>query len=72
MKEEIEKRRAEAAEKKKQKAEETPKPAFALSPKGSSKVKCPFYLALRSFFFLYKSSFIHPDRQTPNLIVISD
>ncbi len=38
MKEEIEKRRAEAAEKKKQKEEESPKPAFAISPKGSSKV----------------------------------
>lgn len=39
MKEEIEKRRAEAAEKKKQKEEEeTTKPAFTISPKGSSKV----------------------------------
>lgn len=37
MKEEIEKRRAEAAEKKKQK-EESSKPTFAISPKGSSKV----------------------------------
>lgn len=40
MKEEIEKRRAEAAEKKKQIEEETTKqPSFAISPKGSSKVK---------------------------------
>lgn len=38
MREEIEKRRAEAAEKKKQKEEDTTKPAFAISPKGSSKV----------------------------------
>lgn len=38
MKEEIEKRRAEAAEKKKQKVEESAKPAFAINPKGSSKV----------------------------------
>lgn len=38
MKEEIEKRRAEAAERKKQKEEEPVKPAFAISPKGSSKV----------------------------------
>ena len=38
MREEIEKRRAEAAEKKKQKEEDTAKPAFAMSPKGSSKV----------------------------------
>ena len=38
MKEEIEKRRAEAAEKKKQMGEESPKPVFAISPKGSSKV----------------------------------
>lgn len=40
MKEEIEKRRAEAAEKKKQKEEEvgTGKPAFSISAKGSSKV----------------------------------
>lgn len=39
MKEEIEKRRAEAAEKKKQKEEEvSTKPAFTISPKGSSKV----------------------------------
>lgn len=39
MKEEIEKRRAEAAEKKKQKEDDTRKPAFTISPKGSSKVK---------------------------------
>lgn len=40
MKEDIEKRRAEAAEKKKQKEEEvgTGKPAFSISTKGSSKV----------------------------------
>lgn len=40
MKEEIEKRRAEAAEKKKQKEEEvgTVKPTFSISTKGSSKV----------------------------------
>jgi len=38
MKEEIEKRRAEAAEKKKQKEEESPAVAFTISPKGSSKV----------------------------------
>lgn len=38
MKEEIEKRRAEAAEKKKQKEEETVKPAFSINTKGSSKV----------------------------------
>lgn len=40
MKEEIEKRRAEAAEKKKQKEEEvgTVKQAFSISSKGSSKV----------------------------------
>lgn len=39
MKEEIEKRRAEAAEKKKQmEEEESAKPAFAINPKGSSKV----------------------------------
>lgn len=38
MREEIEKRRAEAAEKKKQKEEESTKPAFTVSPKGSSKV----------------------------------
>lgn len=39
MKEEIEKRRAEAAERKKQMEEEEPaKPAFAINPKGSSKV----------------------------------
>lgn len=38
MREEIEKRRAEAAERKKQKEEESVKPAFAISPKGSSKV----------------------------------
>ncbi len=38
MKEEIEKRRAEAAEKKKQLEEEATKPAFTVSPKGSSKV----------------------------------
>lgn len=38
MREEIEKRRAEAAEKKKQKEEEPTKPAFTISPKGSSKV----------------------------------
>lgn len=38
MKEEIERRRAEAAEKKKQMGEDPPKPAFAISPKGSSKV----------------------------------
>ncbi|XP_013875218.1 caldesmon, smooth muscle [Austrofundulus limnaeus] len=39
MKEEIEKRRAEAAEKKKQKEEEvSTKPAFTISPKGSSKI----------------------------------
>lgn len=38
MREEIEKRRAEAAEKKKQMEEGPPKPAFAITPKGSSKV----------------------------------
>lgn len=39
MKEEIEKRRAEAAERKKQmEEEESAKPAFAINPKGSSKV----------------------------------
>lgn len=39
MKEEIEKRRSEAAERKKQKEEEeSVKPAFAVCPKGSSKV----------------------------------
>lgn len=38
MKEEIEKRRAEAAEKKKQLEEESSKPVFAISPKGSSKI----------------------------------
>ena len=38
MREEIEKRRAEAAEKKKQMEEGSPKPAFAITPKGSSKV----------------------------------
>lgn len=38
MREEIEKRRAEAAEKKKQKEEESTKTAFTISPKGSSKV----------------------------------
>uniref|UniRef100_A0A673BXF0 Caldesmon 1b n=1 Tax=Sphaeramia orbicularis TaxID=375764 RepID=A0A673BXF0_9TELE len=38
MKEEIEKRRAEAAEKKKQMEEESGKPAFTISPKGSSKI----------------------------------
>ena len=38
MKEEIEKRRAEAAEKKKQKEEESTKPSFTISPKGSAKV----------------------------------
>lgn len=38
MKEEIEKRRAEAAEKKKQLEEESSQPAFAISPKGSSKI----------------------------------
>lgn len=38
MKEEIEKRRAEAAEKKKQIEEGSSKPAFTVSPKGSSKV----------------------------------
>lgn len=39
MKEEIEKRRAEAAERKKQmEVEESAKPAFAINPKGSSKV----------------------------------
>lgn len=44
MKEEIEKRRAEAAEKKKQKEEDTAKPAFAISPKGSSKVSMELWL----------------------------
>lgn len=40
MKEEIEKRRAEAAERKKQlEEEESAKPAFAINPKGSSKVR---------------------------------
>lgn len=40
MKEEIEKRRAEAAERKKQLEEdESAKPAFAINPKGSSKVR---------------------------------
>ena len=39
MKEEIEKRRAEAAEKKKQKEEESVKISFTVSPKGSSKVR---------------------------------
>lgn len=38
MREEIEKRRAEATERKKQKEEESVKPAFTISPKGSSKV----------------------------------
>lgn len=39
MREEIEKRRAEAAEKKKQmEVGESAKPAFAINPKGSSKV----------------------------------
>lgn len=38
MKEEIEKRRAEAAEKKKQMEEGSTKPTFTISPKGSSKV----------------------------------
>lgn len=39
MREEIEKRRAEAAERKKQmEVEESAKPAFAINPKGSSKV----------------------------------
>lgn len=38
MREEIERRRAEAAEKKKQMGEETAKPDFTISPKGSSKV----------------------------------
>lgn len=39
MKEEIEKRRAEAAERKKQMEEDdSAKPTFAISPKGSSKV----------------------------------
>lgn len=42
MREEIERRRAEAAEKKKQMEEESSesKPAFTVSPKGSSKVSC--------------------------------
>lgn len=39
MKEEIEKRRAEAAEKKKQKEDESVKISFTVSPKGSSKVR---------------------------------
>lgn len=39
MKEEIEKRRAEAAEKKKQMEEDSSKPSFTIRPKGSSKVK---------------------------------
>lgn len=40
MKEDIEKRRAEAAERKKQIEEEvSAKPAFAINPKGSSKVR---------------------------------
>lgn len=39
MKEEIERRRAEAAEKKKQMGEEAAKPDFTISPKGSSKVR---------------------------------
>lgn len=47
MKEEIEKRRAEAAEKKKQKEEDTAKPAFAISPKGSSKVSMELWLILQ-------------------------
>lgn len=39
MKEEIEKRRAEAAERKKQMEEgESAKPTFAINPKGSTKV----------------------------------
>lgn len=39
MREDIEKRRAEAAERKKQmEVEESAKPAFAINPKGSSKV----------------------------------
>lgn len=39
MKEDIEKRRAEAAERKKQmEEEESAKPSFAINPKGSSKV----------------------------------
>lgn len=42
MKEEIEKRRAEAAEKKKQMEEDSSKPSFAIRPKGSSKVKTSF------------------------------
>lgn len=39
MREEIEKRRAEAAEKKKQKEEVSVKIGFTVSPKGSSKVR---------------------------------
>lgn len=65
MKEEIEKRRAEAAEKKKQIEEETTKqPSFAISPKGSSKVKfrqcknvlfqiSKFYFLNEIFFFSF-------------------
>lgn len=56
MKEEIEKRRAEAAEKKKQIEEETTKqPSFAISPKGSSKVEVQtkFYFLNEIFFFSF-------------------
>lgn len=53
MKEEIEKRRAEAAEKKKQIEEETTKqPSFAISPKGSSKVKFRQCIIPSKFYFL--------------------
>lgn len=38
MKEEIEKRRAEAAEKKKQMQNDSVTPSFTINPKGSSKV----------------------------------
>lgn len=38
LREEIEKRRAEAAEKKKQLEQEPVKPSFTITPKGSSKV----------------------------------
>lgn len=51
MKEEIEKRRAEAAERKKQKEDEPLKPAFTISPKGSSKVSS----GLRRLFMLTSS-----------------
>lgn len=49
MREEIEKRRAEAAEKKKQMVEESAeaKAAFTVSPKGSSKVCVELWLPVK-------------------------